>query len=373
MKEKIKKISLILIIIGGLFSFYAQPTQAGFFDWLSWNRVKTIFIKEQIRESLPASISEPIKEIPSLGETIQETPVSETKETLEEIQPGVTSRIAVPEKIIYKDNPEQAITIQNLKNQIASLQNQIKNLEQQIEDLLSGSPEIKVITKEVPVEKIVVKEVIKEVPVEVVKEVIKIKEVPVEKIVIKEVLVPQICPVCQSCQVCSPNLGLVPPSPPVAGYLSIQEITVPPHQNTWKITASGESIQITDIVFELVDPQWRDIEWYINWRSEIGSTRPLNYRTCATAISYDQEFGTNWALPECLANPTNDFAQYRVKDWWGRDITAKYHINGVETSGLIPTLKDRDSFYIERSYANRPIKASGVGQTSGTIIELENP
>ena len=34
MKEKIKKICLILAVIG-LLGFYAQPTQAGLFDWFA--------------------------------------------------------------------------------------------------------------------------------------------------------------------------------------------------------------------------------------------------------------------------------------------------------------------------------------------------
>lgn len=186
MQQKIKTFCLILIIVG-LFSFNAQPAQAGFWDWL-----KELFTKDQTEEILPASVSEPIEEILSSEE--------EQQEILEEVQPEITSEApeeitgatTVVEKIIYKDNPEQEITIQNFRSQVTSLQNQIKNLEQQIEDLLSGSPEIKIITNEVPIEKIVIKEVIKEI----------IKEVPVETIVIKEVLVPQDCPACQVCSTC---------------------------------------------------------------------------------------------------------------------------------------------------------------------------
>lgn len=212
---------LILTIVGLL--FVAQPTQAGFFDWFSWAKVKTIFIKEQIQESLPASVSEPIKETTSPGETIQETPELKTQETPGEIQPGATLESIAPEKVIYKDNSEQEITIQNLRNQIASLQNQIKSLEKQIGDLLSKSPGIKEIVKEVPIEKIVVKEVI--------------KEVPVEKIVTKEVLVPQTCPTCPSCSTCPacPACPTCPtqPEPEFSAYsLNLEIVTAQ--------TATGE-------------------------------------------------------------------------------------------------------------------------------------
>lgn len=181
------QISSLILIIGGLL-FIAQPAQAGFFDWISWSKIKSFFTPETIEERLPASVGESVGEISSPEEEPQEI-LDETQSNLvPESSQEIIKETLEGTKIIYKDNPEQEITIQNLRNQITSLQNQIKNLEQQIEDLLASSPEVKVITKEVPVEKIVVKEVI--------------KEVPVEKIVTKEVLVPQTCPTCPSCSIC---------------------------------------------------------------------------------------------------------------------------------------------------------------------------
>jgi len=129
-----KKICLVLIIVG-LLGFYTQPTQAGFFDWFSWPKIKSFFIVERVGEQLPASVSEPIEEILPSEEEFREIP--------EEILPKITSETS------------QELTIQNLKNQIASFKNQIKSLKKQIEDLLAKSPEIKEIVKEIPVEKIV--------------------------------------------------------------------------------------------------------------------------------------------------------------------------------------------------------------------------
>ncbi len=157
MKEKINKIVLSLIIVG-LFTFYAQPVQASFFDWFfsTWSKVRSIFIKESFQERSPASVSEITEEPSSSEEPFQET----IKGSQEEAQPDITPKAS-----------EETI-IQNLKNQIVVFQNKIKKLEKQIEDLLTKSTEIKEV----------------------------IKEVPVEKIITKEVLVPQTCPTCPVCE-----------------------------------------------------------------------------------------------------------------------------------------------------------------------------
>ncbi len=177
------QISLLILIIGGLF-LIAQPTQAGFLDWFSLSKIKSFFSGESVEEKLPASVAEPTREISAPQETPQEIPEEIQPEVILEFPSEVTKEIIkeIPvEKIIYKNNPKQEATIQNLRNQIASLQNQIKTLEKQIKNLLSKSPEIKVITKEVPVEKIV------------------IKEVPVEKIVYVDRQVVQECEECPIC------------------------------------------------------------------------------------------------------------------------------------------------------------------------------
>jgi len=184
MKEKIKKqkgfiqILLLILIIGSLF-FVIQPTQAGFFDWFSLSKVKSFFFREAVEEKLPTSVPESIKEIPSLQEAPQEIP--------------------------------EEITIQNLKNQIASLKNQIKSLEKQIEDLLSRSPGIKVVVKEVPVEKIV------------------IKEVPVEKIVYREAE----CPSCN----CPSALPIV------------SDVSYSKSGEVYKFRTSGEGFFIKEIIY----------------------------------------------------------------------------------------------------------------------------
>jgi len=133
MRGKIKIICLALIITGVL-GFYSQPAQAGFFDWVSssWSKIKSVFIKEQIQETLPAFISEPLEEISS--------PEGKTQEITEGVQPDITAEapketVKETPVITYKDNPEQEKIIQDLKKQITELKEQIKELEQQIKEL----------------------------------------------------------------------------------------------------------------------------------------------------------------------------------------------------------------------------------------------
>lgn len=66
------QVPLLILVIGGLL-FIAQPTQAGFFDWFSWSKIKSVFNQEKIKDNLPASVSEPIGEILLPQEESQKT------------------------------------------------------------------------------------------------------------------------------------------------------------------------------------------------------------------------------------------------------------------------------------------------------------
>ena len=153
-KQKILIQALLLTLIGSWIIFSTQSVQAGFFDWFSWSKIRSIILSEEVE--LPASSPEPPEEI------------SPSKETAQEAQPETApEKSAIIDKTTDKNSSEQEIIIQNLENQVASLKSQIKSLEKQIEDLLSKSPGLKEIVKEVPVEKIIYvdKPVIQECPV----------------------------------------------------------------------------------------------------------------------------------------------------------------------------------------------------------------
>lgn len=158
------QIPLLILIIGGLL-FIAQPTQAGFFDWFSWSKVKSIFIREQTQEMLPASVSEPIKEIEKEPAEIPEAEISgknlleyptrptpqtcETKTITKEVQKEVIKE--VPKEVViykdFKDDPTYKATsdvfnrcqegLREYEKGYALLQQELASSTQQIKELQS--------------------------------------------------------------------------------------------------------------------------------------------------------------------------------------------------------------------------------------------
>ncbi len=124
---------------------------------------------------------EVIKEIEK--EVIREVPVEIIKEKVL----NVIKEVPVEKVVIKEVVKEVPVEIVVTKTEYFSDNTQINELLLKIQQLEDTPPKVIEVIKEVPVDKVVIKEVVKEVPVEVIVEKEVIKEVEVEVIVEKEV------------------------------------------------------------------------------------------------------------------------------------------------------------------------------------------
>ena len=304
------QIPLLILIIGGLF-LITQPTQAGFLDWFSWSKIKLFFFGESVEEKLPTSITQ---------EKSQEIPEVIQLEALSEIPKEII-------KEVPKNNFEQEITIQTLKNQIEILKGQIEIFEKQIEDLLSNPPEVEL--KEV------------------------IKEVPVEKIIIKEVLVPQTCPVCPICQQStSQTEESLQPS------FSIERVSLPNWPNNIFFRAKSEdgSFVFEAITLEVNNPYevhvWNNNQSNLDFIQRQTLIRGnWNYRTCETMNSVFQEYSyIDYPYP-CPISNSPLYISRSDEDWMGRP-------TNISLDPDLPFPQETEIYYYKV-----------VEQNTGTIFE----
>lgn len=162
--KKFNRIPLLLIIAIGLL-LSTQPAQAGFFDWFSWSKIKSIISSKETGS--PASVSEQLNQPEESSVKTETTSVQledkdvdrSQREEKTEKEPTITIKEIIKEvpveKIIYRDSPQQNMiieemekTIDNLNGIIASLESRIKSLESYAKMLEDKLKPVQTLTEE---------------------------------------------------------------------------------------------------------------------------------------------------------------------------------------------------------------------------------